>query len=141
MAELVGLVAGGAGLASLSIHLLESARKLERLHSNFRGAPKRLARLSREIETIRLSLKLAGADVCEDDGSDFARNLAMAIGMCQESVGEVEEATTQLEALCARSRQLGRMAVAFQESKLRDLCDELESGKNSLALAFAIVSE
>lgn len=37
MAEVVGVVTGGAGLLSLSIQLLESARKLEQFYSNVRG--------------------------------------------------------------------------------------------------------
>lgn len=56
MAEVVGVVTGAAGLVSLSIQLLESARRLEQLCANFRGESHKRklasARISRRSDPI-----------------------------------------------------------------------------------------
>lgn len=40
MVEVFGFVAGGAGLLSLSVQLLESVSKLKQFQANFRGKSK-----------------------------------------------------------------------------------------------------
>ena len=57
MAEVLGVVAGGAGLLSLSIQLLESAKKLKNFNDSVRNAPERLVTLGFELETLSLMLQ------------------------------------------------------------------------------------
>jgi hypothetical protein len=54
---ILGVVAGGAGLASLSIQLAENAIKLKRLYHSMRNAPETLTDIADEIELMSLSLK------------------------------------------------------------------------------------
>jgi hypothetical protein len=54
---ILGVVAGGAGLASLSIQLAESAVKLKRLYHSMKDAPETLKEIADEIKIMSLSLK------------------------------------------------------------------------------------
>lgn len=49
MAEILGVVSGGAGLASLAIQLLASSRDIKQFFESARGAPEALARLALEL--------------------------------------------------------------------------------------------
>ena len=49
---ILGVVAGGAGLASLSIQLAESAVKLKRLYHSMRNAPETLKEIADEIKLM-----------------------------------------------------------------------------------------
>lgn len=54
---ILGVVAGGAGLASLSMQLAESANKLKRLYHSMKDAPSTLKEIADEIEIMSLSLR------------------------------------------------------------------------------------
>ena len=57
MPEVLGLVSGAAGLASLSIQLLTSAEALKGFLEDARNAPRFLGTLAFDIETIGIMLK------------------------------------------------------------------------------------
>lgn len=105
------------------------------------GAPRRLTRLSAEIQSLYCSLERAGATACNADGREYPYFLGMAIENCQESLREVDRTTQGLEKICGRSKRLGRAAIALQEDKLQGLCGELERATTSLNFAFNIYSE
>lgn len=88
-----------------------------------------------------MQLKLADIDICHHDGSDWAQSLESAIQQCRQSADDIVRATQRLERLSTKWRKIGRIAVALKDTELRDLCDELESGKSSLLIAMAMYSE
>jgi len=54
---IVGLVAAGAGLASLVIQLGESATKLRKLYYAAKNAPRTIARLAFDLDTMALTFR------------------------------------------------------------------------------------
>jgi hypothetical protein len=56
--DVLGMVAGGASLLSLSVQLAESAATLKRLYHDTRNAPEALNDLAHGIESVSLDLKL-----------------------------------------------------------------------------------
>ena len=57
MAEIIGAVASGAGLLSLSFQLLQNAQRLKSLYNRTKNAPETLLELTFSLETISLMLK------------------------------------------------------------------------------------
>lgn len=123
-AEVVlGVVAGGAGLASLSIQLAESAIKLRRLYHSIKDAPSTMKEIADEIEVMSLSLKyLERHRQSESHGSDL---LDQCIKKCQAHVEKINLLTEEISRKLDIAGLVGRLYTAMRERDLDKLLGDL----------------
>ena len=131
--ELLGVVAGGAGLLSLSIQLCENAQKLRSLYHQARDAPQTLERLAFEMETMALLLEQLERYRQEDRPSSAF--LVRCIESCQRSTARIQEAVNKMSQVIGRHAWTGRGSVAIKGRDIKELLSELEQAKTSLQLA------
>ncbi|KAF5985965.1 hypothetical protein FCOIX_1770 [Fusarium coicis] len=95
MAELLGIIAGGAGLASLALQLAEGGQKLRQRYKNVKGLGGNITWLSEDIELIGkqlIQLETSADDImqeqlgpimmgrCRDQAANVADRLANLAG-------------------------------------------------------------
>ena len=137
MAAIFAAVAGGAGLASLGLQLIECAVKLKAFYESVEKAPKSLNRISREIKTFALLLRQID-DTRARYGVADSELLAESVTLCVESTQEIMLFTSRLEAIMERCHAAGRIYSALRMPDVLDICAELERAKNSLMVAFQV---
>lgn len=140
MAEILGVVAGGAGLASLAIQLGENAHKLKKFYHNYKGAPEFLENVSFELETFALTLTRLERDRQSFDLLDD-RIVDRCIQICRRACNEVQSAIDRLEAAAVKSARKGKLMAAMDRSSMMERRRELDSARNSLAFAYQLYRE
>lgn len=134
MAELLGSLAGGAGLISLAIQLLESSQKLKAFYSASKDAPEAVEELGYELETMSLSLRQLESHRRSDVSGDEL--LGRCILTCTKMTGKIKIAVSKMEHRLQRSRAVGAFRAAFKEPEIRKLLQDLEHAKSSILLAY-----
>lgn len=137
MAELLGVVSGGAGLASLAIQLLGSVREIRGLYRSFKDAPEFLEDTLSDLETFGHTLQELERDR-QSHNAVNSETVGRCVRTCQRAVGRVRLAVTKLEAAMKKSKTRGRLSTAFQQPEVSQLSDELDKAKTSLAWAFEL---
>ncbi|KAF2164836.1 hypothetical protein M409DRAFT_56208 [Zasmidium cellare ATCC 36951] len=140
MAELLGVIAGGAGMASLAIQLGESAVKARRLYHAARDAPETLQHVTFEIETFSLVLHEIARHGQSYDLED-SDTLVRCVRMCEQSVTRIRNAVNKLESLINRHSRLGKLRAAVDEKEISKACTDLERAKTTLGIALQLYSE
>ncbi|KIW65398.1 hypothetical protein PV04_07661 [Phialophora macrospora] len=134
---IIGLAAGGAGLVSLGIQLIESTTKLKRIYRAAQDAPTTLSRLTFDLETMAMALHQL--DQRRQAGTPTEALLARCIIACRQSTGEVKELVDKLETCMARHTKFGgKLYTAFKQHDVRGLLDNLENAKSSLHFAYTM---
>lgn len=136
MAEILGIVAGGAGLLQLSVQLLETAKQLKSFANAMRDASDRINDLSFELETFSLSIRKLESHR-QRDGQDRLV-LARCIQSCQRNVAKIDRVVQKVAALVGRSRQFGKAYFAFKEQEVDGLLTALEQSKTSMMWAYQL---
>lgn len=137
MAEVVGTVASGAGLASLVIQLGDGVVKLKRFCDAVRGAPQDLKDLVFEIETLSLALKQIELD--QDRTRMMDRTvLTNCLEMGQQGTDRISKITERMEKSMQRSPLLGAVKTALKERELQQLLRKLERAKSTMLLAYNV---
>lgn len=134
MAEVFGAVASGAGLVSLAIQLLDSAKKLKGFCDTVKNAPRILLDLSFDLETMSLTLRELEGHRVRDRHDTML--LERCIQTCQRSTAKIQEVVDKLEVYMKRFGRAGRAYMAFKEHDIETLLVELEQAKSSMAFAF-----
>ena len=139
MAEvIVGVVASGAGLASLAIQLLERAQKIREFHGRVKNSPDTLLNLSHDLETVSLLLRQLEAHMqCDSYNVDL---LGRCISQCQRSATRLKALVQKLESRLSRLRILGKIMAALRDDEFRSILGEMEQAKSSTMLAFQMYS-
>lgn len=140
MAEILGVVSGGVGIASLAIQLGDSALKLRRFRESYRHAPETLQDTAYEIDTFLLLLQAVGRERERTSGgeSDFMHR---CVKVCEKSVKRISLTVAKLESVMQRSRRWGKLRTAAEQKELKQLCAELDRATTSLVLAYQVYSE
>jgi hypothetical protein len=136
-AEVVlGVVAGGAGLMSLSIQLAESAVKLKRFYHSMRNAPEALNSTADEIQIMSLSLRLIIRHwQTEMQPADI---LDRCIENCRRHVTGIEELVSKLSQKLDRGSLSGKLYAAIREQDLDKLLNDLDRARDALHLVVQI---
>jgi hypothetical protein len=130
---ILGVVAGGAGLASLSIQLAESAIKLKRLYHSMRNAPETLKEIADEIELMSLSLKhLERHRQSESHGADL---LDRCIENCRSYTTKITLLTEKIAQKIDNASLTGRLYASMRERDLEKLLGDLARARSALHLA------
>lgn len=138
MAELLGTIAGGAGLASLVIQVLENTRKLADLHSAIRDAPKEIGAILEEINI--LANVLLGfskmQSLTEDESSKpIARIFTDTLRYCKLASQHLSAIVSELDVGMTSQPKRFSVKVVLRKKKLEALLFRLERAKSTLALA------
>lgn len=136
MAELLGVISGAGGLASLSMQLLESAKKLKQMYDSSKNAPETIEDLVFDLETMSLALRELERHRQHD--SHNVQLLDRCIDKCRRSTAKIQELVEKMERYLTRFRGVGRMYTAFKEQDAEKLLHDLEQAKGSLSLAYQI---
>ncbi|KAI9148944.1 Fumarate reductase 2 [Paramyrothecium foliicola] len=133
----LGIVAGGAGLLSLSIQLGQSAFKLRRIYQTAKDAPQTVERVVFELETIALALREIEKQrqlVNQDDES-----ILRCVGHCQGSIADIQQLVDKLEAQISKQIKIrGKLYAVFKEPEIKDSFARLDKARSSLELAYMI---
>jgi hypothetical protein len=128
-----GVVAGGAGLASLSIQLAESALKLKRLYHSMRNAPEILKEIADEIDIMSLSLQhLERHRQSESHGADL---LDRCIENCRSHTTKITLLTEKISQKIDNASLTGRLYASMRERDLEKLLSDLARARSALNLA------
>lgn len=136
MAELLGVVAGGAGLASLSAQILAGGNKIKDIYRSYHEAPNRLKDLSDDMKVFAQYLQLLSKDL-EQERSEI---VDQCVGVCSRASAAVFAAIAKFETGIQKSKFKGRMHVALASKNIAQFCEDLERAKTSLALACDLYS-
>jgi hypothetical protein len=131
---ILGIVAGGAGLLSLSIQLGQCAFKLNQIYHATKDAPNTVSRLASDLQTISLALH----ELDQQRLSTYNDNLLLCcIRQCQDSTAEIQQLIHMMEAQLAKHPRVGgRLYTVFREPKVKELLDRIDRTRGSLQLAY-----
>lgn len=140
MAELIGVIAGGAGLASLAIQLTENAAKIKRFHHSHKNAAETLEETAEEIDTFIELLKLLGDEREAFDGMDL-RVLDQCKRICERRIARIKSVVESLDDAIARSKRLGRFRTALEKDEIERLSLVLGQSSGQLLVAYQLYAE
>lgn len=140
MAGLLGIVSGGAGLASLALQLGESAQEMRRLYRSYKEAPRFLEDVSVELDTFAIMLHAVERD-CQDCDLVDRTIVERCVQMCHRACEEIRELVTKLKESIAYAAKRGKLRAAFEHSVMVRRRSELDRARQSLAFAHQLYSE
>jgi hypothetical protein len=131
------VVFGTAGLLSLSLQLIESAGKLERLYRAAQDAPQNLSDIVLELETMALALK--SLEIQRQRTNPVEPLLTRCIDHYRRGIARIRSLTDKLEQRVANHNKFaGRLYSVFKQQDIIELLAGLERSKSSLNLVFTI---
>jgi hypothetical protein len=139
MAEILGVVASGAGVASLGLQIIENVEKLVEFFSRVHDAPNEVRFILEEVAilgNVLVECSRQQQPLGSNESTSKAR--AQAILHCETASKYLSAVVTELEAGMRVSKwQLKWFSVmtALKEKKLAALMAKLERAKSTLALA------
>ena len=144
MAEILGIVAGGAGLASLAIQILDDVQKIRELYAAIRDAPCEFKSLLDEMELFCMVLSVFVRESEQVQSNyEIATAQKQVILHCQSLHDELRSILTQLTIpLLGRHRAISWISVksVFHRRKIDQMLMKLERAKSTLVLARLYVS-
>lgn len=139
MAEVLGIVAGGAGLASLAIQILDDVQKIRELYTAIRNAPTEFQSLLDEIQLFCMVISLYARDSEQlKSKHEIAVAQNQVVRHCQGLHDELRPILAQLtNSLVSRKRAISWISVKsiFQRRKIDQMMTKLERAKSTLMLA------
>jgi len=137
--NILGVVAGGAGLASLSIQLAESAVKLKRLYHSMEDAPETLKEVADKLDIMSISLKhLERHRQSETHGTDL---LEQCIENCRSRTTKINLLTEKILEKLKKASMMGRLYAARQERDFDKLLGFMYHARSALHLAVTLYHE
>lgn len=131
--EVLGVVAGGAGVASLAIQLGDCAVKLRKIYKTARNAPRQMEKLASTLDIMKSLLDTLKGYKNADSEDELLSN---CIRECREDVSEVESVIANIERSMMRDKELGgEPYAALKQQDITDLMNNVERSKSALALA------
>nr|OQO25281.1 hypothetical protein B0A51_08844 [Rachicladosporium sp. CCFEE 5018] len=135
MAELLGVVAGGAGLASLAVQLVDSAEKLRSFCRASKNASQSINDLIFDIETLSLSLRHLERHQARGNNADSVL-LERCVVACRSKAAQISDLVARMELKMRNFDKLGKLYVAFKEPEVKKLVDDMERAKSSIHFAY-----
>ncbi|KAL9068370.1 MAG: hypothetical protein Q9157_006521 [Trypethelium eluteriae] len=132
-----GLVIGGAGLIALALELGKSAVKLRGIYRTMKEAPRLIADLADDLDTMELALRELEYHR-QSDTHNGALLIRCILG-CQKSTANIQQIMDKIvNIVTENSTPSGRVYTAFRDAHIKKLLDDLERAKSSLQLAFTM---
>ncbi|CVL00836.1 uncharacterized protein FPRN_08343 [Fusarium proliferatum] len=125
MAELLGIVAGGAGLASLALQLVDGGQKLRQRYKNVKGLGGNILWLSEDIELIGkqlIQLKTSADDVMQEQLGPIM------MGRCRDRSARVADRLANLAGdIPVNSSRRQIIRTTFRSGQWKGELDELQA--------------
>jgi hypothetical protein len=145
MAEILGVVTGAAGLASLAVQLLECIHKLHDLHANIRDAPAEIREILEEVDllgdVVTSYLGVSGGATRTCLVPPVVQK--QALGRCSKVLEILRNIAQELETTMQTSRtrrwiNWAKVEAAFKRKQLARIQTALDRAKSTLTLAILI---
>jgi hypothetical protein len=136
MAELLGAVAGGIGIASFVIQIGDSLVKLKRFKDSIRDAPEELRCLIQNLEDLSKILESIGtrAQQCQiPDGEDDIIDKSLID--CHGAARNIYQVAKEIEQIIVASGRKGRVKFAIKKQIMESLRSRLEEAKATVLLS------
>ncbi|RMY72942.1 hypothetical protein D0863_04190 [Hortaea werneckii] len=130
MAEALGVAAGALGIASFGIQLADSVVKLKRFCGEVKGVPRKLQRLTTELEVMH--------EVLSTFTMDYEKLLATknplrkSLALCEAAVKDLASTITTLEDRLSRKKRITSIYAALRREEVDDLVENMERTRNLL---------
>ncbi|KAL5622610.1 hypothetical protein FOBRF1_001860 [Fusarium oxysporum] len=125
MAELLGIVAGGAGLASLALQLVDGGQKLRHRYKNAKGMEGNVLWLSEDIELIGkqlIQLEASADDIMQEQLGPIM------MGRCRDRSAKVADRLANLAGdLPVNSSRIQIIRTTFRSGQRKGELDELQA--------------
>ncbi|RMY54988.1 hypothetical protein D0865_04420 [Hortaea werneckii] len=130
MAEALGVAAGALGIASFGIQLAESIVKLKRFCGEVKGVPRKLHRLTEELEIMTEALSTFTVDY---EKLLATRNpVRKSLGLCEAAVKDLASTIKTLEDRLSRRKRISSIYAALRREEVDDLVENMERTRNLL---------
>jgi hypothetical protein len=136
MAEVISVVSGIVGLAAFSLELSKSVVKLKVFAKDISNAPKEVADLLIELESVAIILELLAKQSNAHPPQDEI--LSTSLQFCQAALEQISSVTNQLEIEIESKRRRSSMKVALKAETIIKLLNRLERSKSNLHLAYSL---
>ncbi|KAG4263488.1 hypothetical protein FPRO03_09795 [Fusarium proliferatum] len=125
MAELLGIVAGGAGLASLALQLVDGGQKLRKRYKNVKGLGGNILWLSEDIELIGkqlIQLETSASDIMQEQLGPIM------MGRCRDRSARVADRLANLAGdIPVNSSRRQIIRTTFRSGQWKGELDELQA--------------
>lgn len=138
MAEAIGLVASGAGIASLAVQIAQSIKKLKEFYDSVRDAPRDLVYLLQYLDILDQHIQEFAQLETSDQWTTNSEGFRQSIAVCQSQAQEVLSIVKQLEAAIAGNRKWGSIKAVLKNHDLRKVDERLNRAIELLTLSCVI---
>ncbi|KAF1344680.1 hypothetical protein BDV97DRAFT_60144 [Delphinella strobiligena] len=142
MAELMGAIASGIGIASFAIQLAESIQKLKALCDDIRDAPESISSSLEQLDMLNLQVQEVASEE-QENPQVFASStsLQQCITLCKQGTAALAEIVNELEKEMTTGKRIwGKLKVVLKKDTLRKLASRLESARGSLMMSYMMYS-
>ena len=136
MAEVLGIVAGGIGIASFVVEIADSLIKLKDFAVSVKSAPEELKYLLQSVEDLNRILEDIGVRAQRFGFPDGENDIIdKSLVSCHRAAQDIHLVTKNLEEKILGGSQKARFKFAFQKQLLKGLRLRLEEAKQNVLLA------
>lgn len=137
MAEVLGTVAAGLGVAAFGFQLIDCGLKLKLLKDSVKDAPNNLNRLSVELRILGRVLSSLHTQHCQPKGDATESSLLQSIAFCHDLTKPIRDTAASLEKYIMSPSK--KHVAVFKSLLKKEWIDErlvdLERAKTTLLLA------
>ncbi|RMY86444.1 hypothetical protein D0861_05935, partial [Hortaea werneckii] len=126
----LGVAAGALGIASFGIQLADSVVKLKRFCAEVKGVPRKLQRLTTELEVMTEVLSMFTVDY--EKLLRTKNPLRKSLALCEAAVEELASTVNTLEDRRSRRKRITSIYAALRREEVDDLVENMERTRNLL---------
>lgn len=130
MAEALGVAAGALGIASFGVQLANSVVKLKRFCVEVKGVPRKLQRLTNELEVMNEVLLTFTVDY--EKLLATKNPLRKSLALCEAAVRDLASTIKTLEDRLSRRKRITSIYAALRREEVDDLVENMERTRNLL---------
>ncbi|KAI7396237.1 hypothetical protein KC336_g15746 [Hortaea werneckii] len=130
MAEALGVAAGALGIASFSIQLADSVLKLKRFCGDVKGVPRKLQRLTTELEVMTEVLSMFTVDY--EKLLATKNPVRRSLALCEAAVKDLASTINTLEDRLSRRKRITSIYATLRREEIDDLVENMERTRNLL---------
>ena len=130
MAEALGVAAGALGIASFGIQLADSVVKLKRFCGEVKGVPRKLHRLTDELEIMTEALSMFTVDY--EKLLATQNPVRKSLALCEAAVKNLASTINALEDRLGRKKRVTSIYAALRREEIDDLVENMERTRNLL---------
>ncbi|RMY38974.1 hypothetical protein D0866_02229 [Hortaea werneckii] len=130
MAESLGVAAGALGIASFGIQLADSVVKLKRFCGEVKGVPRKIQRLTDELEIMTEALSMFTVDY--EKLLATKNPVRKSLALCEAAVKDLASTINALEDRLSRRKRISSIYAALRREEIDDLVENMERTRNLL---------